>query len=162
MTRFSNSIALVALCLVAGCATIQTSPLNPLNWFTPAPATTAAPDPQAQPAALPALTPSATAQTADLRRTIQQVISVALDRTPDSVIVTAAGATATPGHFNAALVPVGIENDYLVLDFRAEPPPTQTAGQPRLTVGHVIDNGLARQLRGVRVTTRQNTLTRTF
>lgn len=160
MTRRKPLTALGALMLVSGCATIQTSPLNPFNWFD-GPAVVTATDDVA-PAAPPPLVPGEVALAPDLRQPVARVGSVSLDRTPDSILVTARGQTAAPGHFNAALVPAGVEDGYLVLEFRAEPPPAPVAGEAGLTAGYVLGGALAAGLRGVRVVAAENALARSF
>lgn len=155
--RFSIS-ALGAFLLLAGCATIQTSPLNPLTWFggTGGSAAAAADD------VPPPLVPQGVARPPDPRLPVARVSSVSLDRTSESVLVTARAQTSAPGHYNAALVPAGVENGYLILEFRAEPPPRDVSGQASLTAGYVLDAARAAGLRGLRVVAAQNALTQTF
>jgi hypothetical protein len=152
---------LAALVLLAGCATIQTSPLNPLNWF----GTGSSPGTATEDGAVyvpPSLVPPAVDSAPDPRLPVERVLAVSLDRSPDAILVTAEGQTSAPGHFNAALVPTGIDGGYLVLEFRAEPPPAAVAGLPSLTSGFVLDNSSRAGLRGLRVVARQNAITRSF
>jgi len=152
--------ALGAFVLLAGCATIQTSPLNPLNWLGGASApVTAEEEPVLTP---PSLVPPDVAAAVDPRLAVERVLSVGLDRSPDAILVTAEAQTSAPGHFNAALVPTGIEGGYLILEFRAEPPALAVAGQPRMTAGIVLDNRTRAGLRGLRVVARQNAISRSF
>lgn len=156
--------AIGALALLAGCATIQTSPFNPLNWFgsgaAPATETTVVGDEVVY--VPPALVPQQVEAAPDPRLPVERILSVNLDRSPDAILVTASARTAAPGHFNAALVPTGIEGGYLILEFRAEAPPVAVAGQPQLTSGFVLDNRSRAGLRGLRVVARQNSVTRSF
>ena len=156
--------ALGAFVLLAGCATIQTSPLNPLNWFGggAAPEDVAASDGAEVVYVPPALVPQAGEAAPDPRVPVERVLAVNLDRTPDAILVTAEAQTSAPGHFNAALVPAGIEGGYLILEFRAEPPSAAVAGQARLTSGFVLDDRQSAGLRGVRVVAGQNAISRSF
>ena len=154
--------ALGAFLLLAGCATIQTSPLNPLNWFGTGTAPTAVAAGDEVVYVPPALVPPSAEAAPDPRLPVDRVLAVSLDSTPDAILVTAEAQTSAPGHFNAALVPTGIDGGYLILEFRAEPPGTAVAGQPGLIAGYVLDNSFRAGLRGLRVVARQNAITRSF
>lgn len=149
---------------VAGCAQIANSPINPLNWFGGSGGTVAADpaDPSAV-VALPALTPQDSgAAVLDLRVPVERVTALRVDRTPDGLIVTADGAAAAPGYFNAGLVPTAVEGGRLILEFRAEAPGVPQGGQTGITAGFIIDNDLAAGIGGVTVLARQNRLSRSF
>lgn len=160
MTRRLPLPALAAVLLLSGCATIQTSPLNPVNWFGgPGAATFADEEVVYVP---PALVPQTVTVAPDPRQPVARVSSVSLDRTPDAILVTADAQTSAPGFYNAALVPTGIENGYLILEYRAEPPATAVGGRAGLTVGYVLDNRMSAGLRGVRIVAAQNAISRSF
>lgn len=96
---------LIVATAVGGC-----SRLNPGTWLNSGGTT---PTPQGM---------TAVAPVQDSRPRIDRVTSVNVDRTPNGVIVRAAGDGGTLGWSNAALVAQPVQDGDLVLEFRALPP----------------------------------------
>lgn len=118
MTRHAIA-ALAALALVAGCATVRDSRLNPFNWFGRSAETRAA-----------AAAPRAAA---DPRRAVAQVTALAVEPTAGGAIVRATGLPPTQGHWDVSLVPEPAEDgsDELVYRMLVAPPPVpRPAGTP--------------------------------
>lgn len=160
----------LCLCLslaIGGCAQISTSRFNPLNWFGPS-------QPVAQPVAQ--TTDAAAPDTAlrplvpenrqvvvtDARVLVAQITELRIEPLPSGAIIRATGIATTQGFFNAELVPVGVENGRLTLEFRVESPtgfaPTGTAATRRITVALEIDNAGLAAIRSIRVQAAQNAL----
>ena len=139
----------VAPLLVAGCGAVNTSPLNPFNWFG------GREDPQAV---------SPLEQPADPRPLIDQVTQVTIDSTPAGAIVRASGLAAAVGYWNAALVPVNRDGEadasgVLTLEFRAVPPPEPTPGSPAartVVTGYFVSRQRLQDVRVITVTAATN------
>lgn len=119
MTRRLTA-ALAALALVAGCATVRDSRINPFNWFGRSAETRAV-------AAAPA-------QPVDPRRPIAQVTEMAVEPRPGGAILRATGLPPTQGHWDAALVLDPVEDGASELTYRflVQPPPVpRPAGTPQ-------------------------------
>lgn len=154
----------LSLCLaISGCAQISGSRFNPLNWFGPSqnvaqPADAAAPD-----AALRPLVPeNRQVAITDARVLVGQITELRIEPLPSGAIIRATGIAATQGFFNAELVPVGVENGRLTLEFRVESPtgfaPTGTVATRRITVAYEIDTAGLADIRSIRVQAAQNAL----
>lgn len=100
---------LIVLSLLAGCAGLKTSKLNPFNWFGRAQA--------AQRVAI-ADTP------ADPRPLVAQVLDLSVEPYPGGAIIRATGLPPTQGYWNAELVALPLDAaGVLVYEFRIFPPP---------------------------------------
>ena len=112
--------ALAALALVASCATVRDSRINPFNWFGRSAETRAV-----------AATPAAPV---DPRRPVGQVIDMAVEPRPGGAILRATGLPPTQGHWDAALVldPVAEGASELTYRFLVQPPVVpRPAGTPQ-------------------------------
>jgi len=108
MTRSARTLsALVALSLLAGCAGLSQSRLNPLNWFGPRAAN---------------VTEFSLEAPADPRPLIEMITEMKIEKLPSGALVRATGRAATQGYWEADLVVNDVDEDgNLVLDFRAFP-----------------------------------------
>lgn len=119
MTRRLTA-ALAVLALVAGCASVRDSRINPLNWFGRSAETRAA-------------APVGRAAPTDPREPVAQVIAMAVEPRPGGAILRATGLPPTQGHWDAALVPdpPAEGSTELVYRFLVQPPPVpRPAGTP--------------------------------
>ena len=99
--------ALLALSLMAGCAGISQSRLNPMNWFAPRER---------------AVESFSIEKAADPRPLIEQITAVAVEPLPSGALVRATGLAATQGYWMADLVVGEVdETGTLVIDFVAIP-----------------------------------------
>lgn len=106
------------LAILAGCAQVEQSALNPFNWFGQ--------DEQVTNPAVVAAGPS------DPRPLVSQVTSVSIERMPGGAILRAVGLPATQGYWAADLIQVpNAPPGVLAYRFRAAPPlePTRTSTQ---------------------------------
>lgn len=136
------------LCLglmLAGCARLAESRLNPLNWFgrsAPVVATTA------DGAPVPLVTATA-AQ--DTRVLIDQIVEMQIEQTSSGAILRATGLAATQGFYNAELVLAAAEDGNVIYDFRVAAPEgfeaIGTEASRRITVA--LDLSVA-ELAGIR------------
>ena len=133
-------ILVLLLATLPGCARLQASALNPLNWFGIAPPAerVVADTAVAVPGTL--LPNGPVAAPTDLRVPVAQVTGLQLDPSPDGVIVTASGLAAAPGAFNAGLVETGRAEGVLRLELRAELPDAPVAGSRGVTAGLALSN----------------------
>lgn len=129
--------------LLAGCATISESPVNPLNWFGSSPAPLAA---TGEP-----LVPAGALATPLDRRVAMTVTGVEVARTDEGAVVRAAGLAPGGGYYNAQLVRVAIDNGILVLRLVAEAPATPVAGDRTVNAATAVTAATLAGLRGVRV-----------
>ena len=129
--------------LLAGCATISESPVNPLNWFGSGGSSAAA-------ATGPLLPPAAVAVARDARVPLA-VTGVEIARTDSGALVRASGEAPSGGYFNAQLVRTGTADGWLVLRLVAEAPATPLPGDRRLTAATTLGTATLSGLRGVRV-----------
>lgn len=108
MKRSARTIsALVALSLLAGCAGLSQSRLNPLNWFGPRQSSVAE---------------FSLERPADPRPLIEMIVEMKIEKLPSGALVRATGRAATQGYWQADLVVNDVDEDgNLVLDFRAIP-----------------------------------------
>ncbi|VDC30784.1 hypothetical protein [Pseudogemmobacter humi] len=104
------------LCLafsLAACGAVRDSRLNPFNWFG-----RSEPVQQAELPEMPQ----------DGRQRVESVLSLTVEPIRSGAIVRATGRTPSQGWWKAELVEQPVTADgVLVLDFRIEPPPEQTA-----------------------------------
>ncbi|MBI1416894.1 MAG: hypothetical protein GC146_06695 [Limimaricola sp.] len=107
---------------LSACAKVAGSRLNPMNWFGHGAAVVA------PTAAEVPLVPADRVQTIDSRVPVEQVLSAALDRTPNGAILRATGQAAGLGYYNAQLVAVDSPSGTLTFELRAEAPTGATAG----------------------------------
>ncbi len=99
--------ALVALGLLAGCAGLSNSRINPLNWFKPRDKTYAS---------------FSIEKPADPRPLIEMIVDMHIEKLPSGALVRATGRAATQGYWLAELVVNEVdEKGILVIDFRAVP-----------------------------------------
>ena len=117
-------LILITATLLAGCARIGQSKLNPVNWFG-----------HARPVAPTTLYTAPT----DARALVAQVTALKIDPYPGGAIVRATGLPPTQGYWSAELVPRDVDDKgRLVYDFRIFAPTTPAApGTPfsrRITV----------------------------
>jgi hypothetical protein len=131
--------------LLAGCAAIEESPVNPLNWFG---SSSAAPETVVYSG--PLVPPEVLRPAADARVAVG-VTGVEVARTDAGALISATGQAPGSGYFNAQLVRVGTEAGVLVLRFVAESPGVAQAGDRTLTAATTVSNAALAGLRGVRV-----------
>ncbi|WP_375281796.1 hypothetical protein [Pseudooctadecabacter sp.] len=140
------------LMTLTGCARIADSRLNPLNWFG---ASTSAPAAPQTSEVRPLVPEGRTTVVIDNRQLVTSVSTLVVDRTTTGAIVRAAGVAPTQGFFNAELVPVGIENGVLTLDFRAMAPTgfaaTGSARSRTITAAYIMEMSEVSAVRSVRV-----------
>lgn len=120
--RAGMVMAVAAVMMVAGCATVRESRVNPLNWFG---------SPEAAPvAAAPVAGPVGRT---DGRVLVPQVTALHIERTTGGAIVRATGVAATQGWYQAALVPAADSTEEaLVYEFVVQAPADVTrAGAPQ-------------------------------
>ena len=144
--RRQISLVTLSASLLAGCATIEDSPVNPLNWFGSS--GTATPETVAYTG--PLVPPEALRPAADARVPVT-VTGVEVARTDEGAVVRAAGVAPGAGYYNAQLVRVGIDNGILVLRLVAEAPATPVAGDRTLNAATAVTAATLAGLRGVRV-----------
>ena len=141
--RRQISLLCLSAGLVAGCAQIAESPVNPLNWFG-----------SSAPAAVPTgplVPPGALSAPVDARVAVA-VTGVEVARTASGALVRATGTAPGPGYFNAQLARSGTDGGILVLRFVAEAPPAPQAGGTRtITAATMVTNATLAGLSGVRV-----------
>ncbi len=104
---------LVLVAMVASCARVSESRLNPLNWFG-----------RSQSAQVVTADPNA-----DPRRLVDQVLSLRVEQVPGGAIIRAVGLPNRQGYYDAALLPVGREaaqNGVLNYELRASTPIDRT------------------------------------
>ncbi|MCU0903673.1 MAG: hypothetical protein MUE83_07335 [Tabrizicola sp.] len=95
--------------VLAGCAGLRESKLNPRNWFRKS-------EPR-ETIVLPK-------EEADARGLVETVLSMSVEPIPGGAIVRARGQTPTQGYWQAELVPQPLTEDgSLVYEFRIFPPP---------------------------------------
>ena len=155
--RKTLPLFLLAALVLAGCARVADSRLNPLNWFgqSRAVATTQATGPLR-----PLVPEGARTAIVDARPAVETVTALRVDRTPQGAIVTATGVAATQGAFNAQLVPVARSGGTLTLAFRAELPAGFAAIGPAqsrsVTAAYLLDAAELAGLSTIRVSGRTN------
>lgn len=109
MTRPLSAVLALTL-MLAGCAAVRESRLNPLNWFG-----------RSQPVAVVAATPG---QVADPRPLAAQITDVTVEPSIGGAILRATGLPPTQGFWEGELVARPLdENGVQVYDFRLAPPP---------------------------------------
>lgn len=110
---------MASVLVLAGCATIRESRLNPFNWFGRSQA--------AERIVLPA-------EQADQRALAPEILTMSVEPYPGGAIVKATARTPDQGWWDAELVarPV-VEKGVLVYDFRIFPPITETPVGPAQT-----------------------------
>jgi hypothetical protein len=144
----------------SGCARLADSAVNPLNWFGGGDRTARAAASAAPQEARPLVPSGRQLIVTDQRVPVQRITALSVDRTPYGAIVSATGEADSPGYFNAALVPLSIENGVLTLELRAEAPPDFEAQGParsrQITVGYTLDPSEVAGLRSLRVTGAEN------
>jgi hypothetical protein len=144
----------VVLSLLAGCASLSQSPVNPLNWFGPSEASPSTPQQIVRPSLAPR---KGYPNFIDTRSLIANVSDVTISKTSTGAIITATGQAASTGYFDAQLVPVASETSgTLVLEFRIRAPRTQnivlgTTKQREIVVARSISAGELSALRSVTV-----------
>ena len=150
---------LCASLALSACAQISQSRFNPLNWF----GTSEAVATGATAAEIRPLVPENAADSIiDTRSLVASVSELSVDRTPDGAIVRAVGTTAVPGQFNAELIATSIDNGVLDLAFRVQSPATDASSRVeprRITAAYILDNRMLSQVRTIRVSGAQNSLT---
>ncbi|WP_095589280.1 hypothetical protein [Actibacterium ureilyticum] len=107
--------ALICTLMVAGCARVRDSRINPFNWFGQSEQSVNVAVVQQQPA--------------DPRPLVLQITDLRIDRAPGGAIVHAVGLPPRQGYWQAELVRarnVQAEPGVLVYDFRAWQPVTPT------------------------------------
>lgn len=148
MTVKSWIAAALVLTLLAGCATVRDSRLNPFNWFGGSEEETLDP-----------------IQVENERRPVVPLITaLVIERTPGGAIVRATALPPSQGWFAAELVPTsrdrGPTDGVLSYAFRAVPPETpqrQSTPQSReLSAAVFIPNIVLDRVRAIRVTGSQN------
>jgi hypothetical protein len=138
--------------ILAGCARLAESRLNPFNWFGPSTSIAVmSPDGELRP-----LVPEGQQRvTLDSRGLIAEVTDLVIDRSADGAIVRATGLAATPGHYNAQLVRTGLDAGVLTLEFRVAAPDQRPAAGAvatrTITVATRISNAELASVRTVRV-----------
>ncbi|MGZ9810416.1 hypothetical protein ACXN5S_08125 [Pseudoroseicyclus sp. H15] len=152
MPRLMPGLMLVAALSLTGCSALQSSRLNPLNWFGSATQVRQT-LPNGEPR--PLVPEGSVAAPVDARQPIAQVTSVEVARSNAGAIVRATGLAAGQGWYNAELVRIGYEGGTLVYQFRAEPPPGATAGGApatrQITVADALSAAELAGITGVRV-----------
>lgn len=120
--RSGMMMAMAAVMVVAGCATVRDSRVNPFNWFSAARPTAGA---------AVSATGTATGRT-DGRVLVAQVSSLHIERASGGAILRAVGLPATQGWYQARLTPAADSTpDNLVYDFvLAAPVAVTRAGSP--------------------------------
>lgn len=134
------AVAVVLSLALSGCAGLRDSRLNPFNWFG---------------GERESRTAATTAEVADPRGLVPQVLSLGVDRTASGAIVNAMGLPPSQGHWDAVLLPLNNGrpvNGVLSFEFRLQPPPAPTReGTQRsreVLAGTFVSN---QRLEGVRV-----------
>lgn len=120
--RSGMVMAMAAVMVVAGCATVRDSRVNPFNWFS-----------AARPAAGASDAASGTLQgRTDGRVLVSEVRSVHIERSSGGAILRAVGLPATQGWYQAALVAAADStSENLIYDFVLSAPVAVTrAGSP--------------------------------
>lgn len=114
MTVSTRTIAaLVALGLLAGCAGLSKSRLNPLNWFGPREKTYES---------------FSIEKPVDPRPLIETIVDMRIESLPNGALVWATGRAATQGYWAADLLVNDVDKDgNLVIDFRVIPAVAGTA-----------------------------------
>ncbi|MFN3644713.1 MAG: hypothetical protein ACK4TB_17520 [Gemmobacter sp.] len=135
---------LAATLVVAGCATVRDSRVNPFNWFG-----------RSAEARAVARAPAARV---DPRQPIAQVTELAVEPTPGGAIIRATGLPPTQGHWDAALVLERPEEgaSELVYRFLVQPPrvprPAGTPMSREVTVALFASNIRLEGVRRITVT----------
>jgi hypothetical protein len=146
--RAMISLTLILMLGLSGCAKVEASKFNPLNWFG-----------RAQPAeALPLFV----APTDD-RVLVAQVLTLSVDKNPGGAIVRATGLPPSQGWWNAELVEVDQEDvTKIVLEFRLFPPvtpaPSGTQASREITVATSLSNVRLDGVRSITVQGQTNAL----
>jgi len=153
-TLFGTAVLLT----LSGCARVAESRLNLFNWFASSqPAAVATVDPADR---RPLVPEGRRTLIIDNRPLIQSISTMSVDRAPGGALVRATGIAPAQGFFNAQLVPQGIDNGVLTLDFRAQAPTgfegVGTDRSRQITAAYVIDAGQLAQVRSVRVQAASN------
>ncbi len=118
MTRSSVTIAaaLVGCLTLSACggSSPSASGLNPFGWFKKDGETT-----ETRPVREQTLTPrKGFTNYVDPRGLISEVLTIAIDRTPDGAILRATGRTGATGYYDADLVRVAAGDNTFTYDFR--------------------------------------------
>lgn len=107
---------MAAVLVLAGCATIRDSRLNPFNWFGQSQAAERVAMPQEKP---------------DARALAPEIVSMTIEPYPGGAIVKATARTPDQGWWSAELVARPVDDrGVLVYDFRVFPPVTETPVGP--------------------------------
>lgn len=114
LPRLGGPVAgLMVISLLAGCAGLAQSRINPLNWFSPREATYAEVTLEAP---------------ADPRALIETIVDMHIEKIPSGALVRATGRAATQGYWQADLVVGDVDEDgNLTLEFRVVPAALGTA-----------------------------------
>lgn len=138
--------AIAAVTVVAGCATVRDSRVNPFNWFG-----------RSEPVA--AVSPEATQD--DGRNQVAQVSELFLEPASGGAILRATGLPPTQGWYSGALIEEPTEREgELVFRFVVEAPEAASRqGQPRsreVTVGTFLNSFKLEGVRTITVTGAEN------
>ncbi|WP_373353654.1 hypothetical protein [Pseudoroseicyclus sp. CXY001] len=159
MIRPAPLLALALALGLAGCASWQSSRLNPMTWFGGGSVqAAAAPSGPVR----PLVEPGQVGVVADARAPIATVTAVEIAPTSTGAIVRATGTAAGPGWYNAELVRIGIEGSVLRYQFRAEAPEVGGTGVPvaarQITAADLLTAAELAGITGVRVEGASNAL----
>jgi len=152
MTRALIATVLI-LGTLAGCARVADSRLNPFNWFGNSRSeATLAPD------------GGFAAVDEDLRRMVDQVTALQIERTPGGAIIRATGLPLEQGFYDGELISVSDDapvDGVLEFQFRIRPPltPTRVSTVPsrEVVVGLFVTNQGLEGVREIRVVAQRNT-----
>jgi hypothetical protein len=136
-------LSLLVVTVLADCARLKDSKLNPFNWFKRSE--------QVEQTLIP---PEALAARFDYRDVVDQVLSMSVEQTPGGAILRATGLPPVQGYFDGELVlqPVTEETQgVLVYQFKVHAPYTTTrVSTERSRIVVVALNLTAQKLEGVR------------
>ncbi|WP_237072765.1 hypothetical protein [Pseudaestuariivita rosea] len=148
----ASVFAILSLSLVlAGCATVRESRINPMNWFGNTQDETMDQTAQAE-------VPQ------DPRPLVNQIVSLQVDRAPGGAVIRAVGLPPTQGYFAGELIPrQTIQDGVLTYDFRVVPPIERAAvgtqASREVVVGRFVTDQRLAGVRVIRVVGQQNAQT---
>lgn len=142
-------LTLMLVATVAACARVQESRLNPFNWFGRSERSNVV----------------VTAENADPRRLVAQVITLWVEPVPGGAIIRATGLPQRQGYYDGALLPVrgaAPEPGVLSYEFRISAPLEQTRISTQrsreVVVGRFVSDQTLEGIRQIRVSAATNAL----
>lgn len=143
--------------LLAGCARLQESPVNPFNWGKNKNAEVAPENVR------PLVPERKKVVTVDNRQMVGTVTSVSVQNVQGGIIVTAIGTPDVAGVYNVELVRVSQKEGVMVLAFRVQHPAKIVSGRAQsITAGHFVSNKDLAGISAIQVQARRNAISRRY